>query len=190
MSRTPAGRTSSIKASNKVFILQTEFLSKPRPRIITSVALEGQIIHKVERTYDSQIESESEFKNAETAVISQHQNLAKKMQSNGADFVKQTRSIKISAIDRLALIPGITAVADIDEKLSGENPHNIYVQSKLISDIVTSIVSATKMGPLKLAAVVSDQGRFLLTREEEKNYLLSVKPEADIREVINEALKE
>jgi hypothetical protein len=188
--RTPAGRTSSVKALNKVFILQTEFLIKPRASIVTSVALDGQIIHKVVRTYDSALETEEDLKVAEAAVFAQHQNLAKKMQTNGADFIKQTRSIKISAVDRLALIPGIAVVSDIQEKLASQNPHGIYVQAKYVSEIADAITNATKMGPIKLGAIISEQGKFILSRADGKDFLLSLKPDADIGVVLNEALKE
>ena len=187
--RIPAGRTSSIRALNKVFILQTEFLVKPRPRIVTAVALEGQIIHKVERTYDNALETEEDLKVAEAAVIAQHQNLAKKMQTNGADFIKQTRSIKISTVDRLALIPGISVVSDIQEKLASPNPHGVYVQAKYVSEIADAITNSTKMGPIKLGAILSEQGKFIISRSDGKDFLLSLKPEADIAVVLSEALK-
>jgi hypothetical protein len=190
MARIPAGRTSSVRALNKVFILQTEFVAKPKPRIVTSVALDGQIIHKVERTYDSPIESDDELKLAETAVANQHQNLARKMQTSGAEFIKQTRSIKISVIDRLALVPGISSVTDVEEKLSSPSPLPVYLQSKYVSDIADAVTQSTKMGPLKLAAMISEQGKFILAKSEGKPYILTLKPDADIRQVLSEAIKE
>jgi len=190
MTRVPAGRTSSVRALNKNFILQTEFIAKPRSRIVTSVALDGQIIHKVERTYDSQIENDEELRLAEAAVTTQHQNLAKKMQTSGADFIKQTRSIKISAIDRLALVPGVSSVTDVEEKLNSPNAHAIYVQSKYIMDIADAVTLSTKMGPLKIAAMISDQGKFILAKSEGKPFILTLKPDADIRMVLSEAIKE
>jgi hypothetical protein len=188
--RIPAGRTSSVRALNKVFILQTEFLAKPRPRIVTSVALEGQIIHRVERTYDNGLETEEDLHTAEAAVIAQHQNLAKKIQTNGADFIKQTRSIKISAVDRLTLIPGILTVSDVQEKLDNQDSDALYAQAKYISEIGDAITNSTKMGPIKLGAIISEQGKFILSRAEGKDYLLSLRSEADIGEVLNEALRE
>jgi hypothetical protein len=190
MTRTPAGRTSSIKALNKTFILQTEFVTKPRTRIVTSVALEGQIIHKVERTFDSHLESDEDFRIAETAVVAQHQNLAKKIQTNGADFIKQTRSIRISAMDRLALIPGVSFVADIEEKLVAEKPHEIYTQSKLVAEIADALSLTTKMGDFKTAAILSEHGKFVLERAEGKNFLMTLKPDAEVGTILNEAMKE
>jgi len=154
------------------------------------VALDGQIIHKVERTYDNQIETEEDLKAAEAAVVAQHQNLAKKMQANGADFIKQTRSIKISAVDRLALVPGVSTVVDIEEKLIGEKPHSLYVQTKLIAEIADAVSESTKMGPMKLSAIIGEQGKFIVSRCDGKDYLLSLKPEADLRQVLAEAIKE
>jgi hypothetical protein len=190
MARIPAGRTSSVKALNKNFILQTEFVAKPKQRIVTSVALDGQIIHKVERTYDNSIETDEDLKAAETAVMTQHQSLTKKMQTSGADFIKQTRSIKISAVDRLALAPGVSMVTDVEEKLNTPNPHGIYVQAKLVSEIADAITISTKMGPLKTAAIISEQGKFVLTKCEGRAFILTLKPEAEIRQVLNEAMKE
>ncbi len=190
MTRLPSGRTSSVKALNKVFILQTEFVAKPKPRIITSVALDGQIIHKVERTYDNLIASDDDLRLAEAAVATQHQNLARKMQTSGAEFIKQTRSIKISAVDRLALVPGVSTVTDVEEKLNSPSPHAIYVQSKYVSDIAHAITVSTKMGPLKLAAMISEQGKYILAKSEGRPFVLTLKPEADIRQVISEAMKE
>jgi hypothetical protein len=159
-------------------------------RIVTSVALDGQIIHKVERTYDSQLETEEDLKQAESAVVAQHQNIARKMQTNGAEFIKQTRSIKISPIDRLTLIPGVSAVSDVEEKLSISNPHSVYKQSKSISDIADAITVSTKVGPLKTAAIISEDGKFVLCRADGKTYMLSLKPETDFRDVLGEAMKE
>ena len=190
MLRMPAGRTSSIKTMNKCFILQTEFSSKPRARIVTSVALEGQIIHKVERTYDYQLDSETDIRQAETAVVAQHQNLAKKIESNGASFIKQTRSINISADDRLALIPGIVNVTDIEEKLAQSNPHPVYIQSKMLSEVGDAVTAGTKMGALKIIAINGEQGKFILDRIDGHNYLLSVKPDAEMSVALNEVMKE
>jgi hypothetical protein len=190
MLRLPAGRTSSIKTMSKSFILQTEFSSKPRARIVTSVALEGQVIHKVERTCEYQLDSEDGIRQAEMAVVAQHQNLAKKIESNGASFIKQTRSIKISIDDRLALIPGISNVTDIEEKLAQSNPHAVYIQSKLLCEVGDSVSSGTKMGALKIVAINGEYGKFILDRIDGHNYLLSIRPDAEMSLALNEVMKE
>ena len=80
MTRIPAGLTSSVTANNKSFILQTEFVASPANHggpeeggnlsslIKTTVAVEGQVVHKVEKVFIGQIDTEEAFVDAEKAV--------------------------------------------------------------------------------------------------------------------------
>jgi hypothetical protein len=183
----PAGRTSSVKAQGKTFIIQTEFRPDPGPVIISAVTLDGQTVHKVERAYDSPFDTETGFLAAEAAIVAQHENLAKKIRENAADFIKKTRSIQISRIDRLGIIPGVSYIADIDEKLSGDSPAPVYAQSRVVLEIADAISQSSRVGPFQIAAIVSDQGKFILNRDDGKGYLLSLKHDADIGQVMKEA---
>lgn len=186
MAGNPAGRTSSVKANDKTFILQTEFKITPRRAVVTTVSLDGQVIHRVEKAYISDIESEFEFLEAEKAVLSQHESIARKIIANSADFIRQTKSIKISRSDRLGVIPGVSYVADIEEKLNDENPPMIYQQAKLICQICDAISFSSRMGKLKAAAIISEQGKFVLDRIEDVGHLVTLKSEADIGKIIKE----
>ncbi len=188
MAGIPAGRTSSVEASEKIFILQTEFRATPKPVIITAVSLEGQTVHKVERSYSEPFETEAEFNAAEATIKAQHDGLAKKIRANGADFVRQTRSIKISKTDSLGVIPGVSYVADIDEKLATENPPAIYIQSMLILAIADAVSQSSRSGAFKAGAIINDQGKYIVDREGSIGYLISLKPDADIGKVLNEVL--
>lgn len=186
MAGNPAGRTSSVKANDKTFILQTEFKITPRRAIVTTVSLDGQVIHKVEKAYLLDIESEFEFREAETAILSQHESIARKIISNSADFIRQTKSIKISRSDRLGVIPGVAYVADLAEKLDEENPATIYQQAMLINQICDAITASSRMGKHKAAAIITEQGKFVLDRLEEESHLVTLKNEADIGKIILE----
>lgn len=182
----PAGRTSSVKAQDKTFILQTEFKSNPKRAIVTTVSLDGQVIHKVERSFPLEIENDDDFRQAEASIVSQHESIARKIISDTADFIRQTKSIKISRSDRLGIIPGIAYVANVEEKLKGDNPPIIYKQAKLIMQIGDSISARSRAGALKLAAIISDHGKFVLDRVEEEGHLVTLKNEADLGSIISE----
>jgi len=182
----PPGRTSSVKAQGRIFILQTEFKINPKRAIVTTVSLDGQVIHKVERSYPLAVESDDEFREAEAAIVSQHESIARKIIANSADFIKQTKSINISRADRLGVIPGISYVANVEEKLNGENPPMIYQQARLIMQIGDAITATSRAGALKLAAIISDQGKFILDRTEEEGHLVTLKSEADIGRIVSE----
>jgi hypothetical protein len=182
----PPGRTSSVKGQDRIFILQTEFKIKPKRAIVTTVSLDGQVIHKVERSYPLAVESEEEFREAEAAIISQHESIARKIIANSGDFIRQTKSINISRSDRLGVIPGISYVANVEDKLKGDNPPNVYRQAGLIMQIGDAISATSRVGPLKIAAIISDQGKFILDRMEKEGHLVTLKSEADIGHVITE----
>lgn len=190
MAGNPAGRTSSVKANDKTFILQTEFRVTPRQVIVTTVSLDGQVIHKVEKAYLSGIESEAEFREAEKTILAQHESIARKIIANSADFIRQTKSIKISRSDRLGVIPGVSFVANIEEKLSEENPLMIYQQAKLITQISDAISASSRMGKMKIAAIISEQGKFVIDRIEDVGHLITLKGDADIGNIIQEIVGE
>lgn len=189
MAGLPPGRSSSVKTTNKTFVLQTEFRTTPKAVIVTSVTLDGQIVHKVERSYALPWEAEDDFKAAEVAINTQHMGLERKIKINGNDFVRQTTSIKISRIDKLGVIPGISFVAPLDEKLAADNPAPIYVQSKLILDIADAISASSRNGAFKIAAIINDQGKYLVDRDETRGYLVTLKPDAEIGKVLREVLE-
>ena len=189
MAGLPPGRSSSVKTTNKTFILQTEFRTTPKPSIVTSVSLDGQAVHKVERSYGMPWEAEADFKAAEAAIAAQHLGLEKKIKINGNDFIRQTSTIKISKLDRLGVIPGVSFVAPLDEKLASDSPAAVYVQSKLVLDIADAISGSSRNGAFKIAAVINDQGKFLIDRDETRGYLISLRPDADIGRVITEAME-
>ncbi len=186
MAGIPAGRTSSVKALEKTFILQTEFRPSPRPVIVTSVSLDGRNVHKVERSYSDPYDTEEGFNAAEAIIRAQHNGLAKKIMANGADFIRQTRAIRISREDRLGIIPGVSYVANVDEKLATENPPAIYIQSMLIIAIGDAVSQASRSGSFKVGAIISDQGKYIVDRVENTGFLISLKSDADIGKVIKQ----
>jgi hypothetical protein len=190
MAGNPAGRTSSVKANDKTFILQTEFKITPRQAIVTTVTLDGQVIHKVEKSYLQEIESELEFREAETAILAQHESIARKIIANSADFIRQTKSIKISRADRLGVIRGVSYVADVDKQLEDENSPTIYRQAKLITQICDGISASSRMGSLRAAAIISEQGKYVLDGMGKQRHLVTLKEEADIGKIIPEIVAE
>jgi hypothetical protein len=60
----------------------------------------------------------------------------------------------------------------------------------MLCEVGDSVSSGTRMGTLKIVAINSEQGKFILNRINGHNYLLSVKPETDMTLVLNEVMKE
>ncbi len=68
----PAGRTTRISKSGKDFTLQTEYASRPNPRLTTSVFTHGQVIYKIENELAAAVESFEQQEQVERLLQRQH----------------------------------------------------------------------------------------------------------------------
>ncbi|HHI02853.1 MAG TPA: hypothetical protein ENL22_04980, partial [candidate division Zixibacteria bacterium] len=68
----PAGRTSRIVQGSTEIQIQTEFASRPNPRLTTSIFSKGQVMHKVEQELQSQITSFEDKIRVEDKLRKQH----------------------------------------------------------------------------------------------------------------------
>jgi hypothetical protein len=73
----PAGRTSVVKKGDVAFQLQTEYARLPRPRVTTSVSLNGRILHKIEKDLSAEIDSLDRMHEVEDIIKTQHLEVAK-----------------------------------------------------------------------------------------------------------------
>lgn len=68
----PAGRTSLIKRNGLDYQVQTEYASRPKPRITTTISSNGRVLHKVDRPLDRPIGTVDEQRVAERTIQRQH----------------------------------------------------------------------------------------------------------------------
>ncbi len=68
----PAGRTSRIVQGSTEIQIQTEFASRPSPRLTTSIFSKGQVMHKVEQELQSKIISFEDKIRIEDKLRKQH----------------------------------------------------------------------------------------------------------------------
>lgn len=204
MAKIPAGLTSSVTADAKNFILQTEFTlsSGGRQReefdpnatghIKTTVAVEGQVVHKVDKTYRELFDSEEAFISAEKAVKQQHLAVARQVVSKPREFLASVSELTISGEDRLGLIPGVADVIQIDlANLSNQSQPagpraNSLKNLELIRDLVFAITQNTKLGKLKKMVGTIDDKKFMLVGYGGHSYFLNLKEDADVSSVLSE----
>ena len=68
----PVGRTSLVKRGVTSIQVQTEYASRPYPRVTTTVLNSGQVIQKVERKLEHAVETLEEQRPIEAAIQQQH----------------------------------------------------------------------------------------------------------------------
>jgi hypothetical protein len=100
---TPAGRTSSVTREGKVFQIQTEFVARPKPKAVTSIILEGKVIHKTEKMWNGKLTEENQTK-IEQFLRREHQGVASSLKKDPYDFlpgVKEKFQKQIEKLSRL-----------------------------------------------------------------------------------------
>lgn len=114
----PAGRTSVAKRGKTEFQLQTEYARFPRPRITTTIFSEGQVLHKVERSLDREIETVEQMHQVEDIIKSQHLDISKVLREQGLPTVpppqpdtarSKLRSERIKALDEVERVFLVTS---------------------------------------------------------------------------------
>jgi hypothetical protein len=205
--KTPAGLTSSIKAAGKSFILQTEFIASPESvqnagraavpagRIITTVAVQGQVVHRVEKIYNDAFDDEEKFAAAEKSVKVQHISLARIVAARAKEFLTSVSEITVSPEDRLGLIQGVAHVTKIDfTEVPDSAPmpvqgNPIFGGIRAVRDLVIAISQNTRLGKLQKAVGAIEDKKFLLTGYGGSTFLLDLRDDANVSAVIKELEK-
>lgn len=82
----PPGQLGYHKHGDKVLQVQTEFATRPRPRVTSSVVVDGRIVHKTDREWADDLTSEDSRKKLEAALGEQHKATMELVQERAAEF--------------------------------------------------------------------------------------------------------
>ncbi len=198
MTKIPAGLTSSVKAGDKSFILQTEFIAGNQSgdeniisgRIKTTVAVSGQVVHKLEKPYIGADNEQDPISVAEKALKRQHITVARKVSSQPKEFLQSVSELTVSIEDRLALVPGIKNVEPIDLRNLAEYEHNNSSDNPIlrnipsIKDLVIAVSQNTRLGKLQRMVGIVEDGKYILSGFGGETFLFALHDDADVSEVI------
>jgi hypothetical protein len=121
----PAGRTSIVNKGGVDYQLQTEYARHPHPRITTSIFTQGQVLHKIERPLETDIDSLEEMHAVEDIIKKQHQEVATIIREKGLSrHAEQSlkRSEEKIRSSRIASLPEVEKVYLVtsEGKLTGD----------------------------------------------------------------------
>ncbi|HUU44320.1 MAG TPA: hypothetical protein VM118_01195 [Acidobacteriota bacterium] len=83
----PSGKLGSHRHSDKVLQIQTEFARRPRPRLTSSVVVDGQIVHKVDRDWPDDLSREENQLRLEIDLQEQHRSVMALVTDRAAELV-------------------------------------------------------------------------------------------------------
>jgi len=75
----PGGLSSEASFKDAKFCVQTEFAQRPKPRVTTTISLNGQVVEKVENIWERLPQTEEDREEAEKFLKKQHQQVLGKI---------------------------------------------------------------------------------------------------------------
>jgi hypothetical protein len=102
----PAGRTSSVNFEGKIFQVQTEFVTRPNPKVVSSIILDGKLIHKVEKIWKGKLNEENQEK-LEQFLKKEHESVTRALKKNPFDFLSGEEGEFKDQIEKLSLLKEI-----------------------------------------------------------------------------------
>ncbi len=100
----PAGRTSIVRKGKTEFQLQTEYAAIPQPRVTSTIFSQGQVLHKIEKSIDSPIDSIEEMHRIEDIIKFQHSEISKTLRERGVPTAPSSITGAESELSRLERI--------------------------------------------------------------------------------------
>jgi hypothetical protein len=145
---TPSGRLSKVEKGDKVFQIQTEFFHRPRPKIASTVILNGKTINKIESRWEEELITDEDLKKIEKAIRKQHQKviLIIEDQETREDSVPTAGSLMKKPWEILAEVVGI---------------ENLVVANAKGKVLFSDVNSTEREAFLKILSPVNKLTRFL-----------------------------
>jgi hypothetical protein len=150
----PVGRTSLAKNGNVSYQVQTEYASRPFPRVTTTVLDNGRVIQKIEQRLDRPVESLAEQSHAEALIRQQHSEVMAIIQKDPS--AKKRRVFDYCELEvenaplhkRLSTIPGFQHIYRLNPDGSFLNEKVARQFKKAFSSIFKQLQQIMELFPL------------------------------------------
>jgi len=174
----PPGRLSKVSGQDYIIQIQTEFAWTPHPRITTSVVLDGVVIHKIQKEWESGLETDEDRQIANNYINRQHAEVEKIVGSN-QDFILNYGQQNKKEVDfsDVINIDGVQSAFLLtpDGLMTPFRDEDIEIERvqlfERLFEVVEFLDLTTKWGGMEEAYLVLDEDRIMIFRYM-KNYLI------------------
>lgn len=169
--------------------IQTEYAWTPHPRITTSVVLDGVIIHKIQKDWKGNLESDEERNIVSQLINKQHDEVESIINSNRDIILNYSQNPEkksdFSAINQIAGVrkalfltsDGIISPFN-DEEI---DPGQIKMFEQLF-ELVEVVDFCTRLGTMEEAYLVIDQDRIMIFKYKDEYLIVTLEEEASSRD--------
>jgi len=167
----PPGRLSKVSGQDYMIQIQTEFAWNPVPRITTSVVLDGVIVHKIQKEWKGQLETEEEQQIVGRYINRQHDEVEKIVKSNQDFILNYSKStVKEMNFEGIAEIEGVQRafLLTSDGLMTPFREEEIELEKvqlfEKLFELVEFLDHMTRMGGMDEAYLVLNEDRILIFR--------------------------
>jgi hypothetical protein len=189
----PAGRLSKVSEDGVLLQIQTEFSWRPRPRIATTVCLDGVVLHKIQKDWDAPVDTEPQQQAVENYINRQHDEVVTIIQSQKKSLVKGHRAGDVTSnLDSILQIEGVEIAWCLNSEgivtaglSSGENsePGHSGLSRGLV-ELCDFIYDMSSIGEMAEGALWLGEYGLILVRFGADFYAVEVQPDIDVKDVM------
>jgi len=158
--------------------IQTEFAWNPHPRITTSIVLDGVVIHKIQKDWKGQLETEEEQQIIGRYINRQHDEVEKIVKSNQEFILNYTKSVgKEMDFDAIIEIEGVRRafLLTSDGLMTPFREEEIEIERvqlfEKLFELVEFLDHMTRLGGMDEAYLVLNEDRIMIFRYRD-NFLI------------------
>jgi len=202
----PAGISGEASSGEKKFCVQTEFAQRPKPRITTSISLNGEVVQKVENVWDNLPKSEEDRDEIERFLRKQHRDVIKDIEHKGKRPVssdEKTEKIAttgekeneevISKVRKvISASEGVTGCVlfSKEDQIIGPDAQDKKDQAMMdlslcTKDLVSFLSSVSKVGNLSGGLLESEQMKMVFIPIKDDFLSVRVNPDTDVKQLVH-----
>lgn len=150
---TPTGKLGKVVWEGKEFQIQTEFLHTPRPHIVTTVFLGGEVVHRVDQPWIGGVETDEDKRALDRQLVWQHRETIAYLEAKARRKAEAKRVFAVEDLQRLAAHPraigclsaSSEGVLQMEAGLSDELKETAFLFSELVV-LLAFLEKNTKLG--------------------------------------------
>jgi hypothetical protein len=181
---TPTGKLGKVVWEEKEFQIQTEFLHTPRPHLVTTVFLGGEVVHKTDQPWIGGVETDEDKRALDRQLVLQHRETTEYLEAKIRRKAETKKVFEIEDLQRLSASPAavgyLTAnpegILQMEAELSDELKETAFLFSELII-LLSFLEKNTKLGRFRKGTGGLGGGDLLLGQVPELFVGLAVREE-------------
>jgi hypothetical protein len=184
----PSGRLSKVEKKGQVFQIQTEFYHRPRPKITSTVILNGRIMNKIDTPWEEKLITDEDLKKIEKALRKQHQKVAQMIENQEAKAVEPEtqRPSMMKPPKKLYEVVGVEnlVIADMQGEILYANTDSLKIKTLFrvlssVNKLGKFLSQSTRLGDFLGGQIKSEKERIAWICQEDKLWVTSLDQKMD-----------